>query len=57
MWKLMGEVEFENGSSDSMYITYTGTLDECKNRLAEAIEKFTGYGAVDCCKLKLERVK
>lgn len=57
MWKLTGWVEFENGSSDSMYITYTGSLAECKQKLTDAVEQFTGYGAVDCCKLKLERVK
>ncbi len=56
MWKLMGEVEFENGSPDSTHITSTGTLDQCKHRLAEAIEKFTGYRAVDSCNLNLERV-
>ena len=38
MWKITGWVEFENGSSDSMYITHTGTFAECKQKLTEAVE-------------------
>lgn len=35
MWTLTAWVEFLNGSSDSMYITYSGSFAICREKLTK----------------------
>lgn len=55
MWKLTGWVEFENGSSDSMYITHTGSLAECRVKLSEFAVQCSHDDNVESYNFRLER--
>ena len=55
MWTMTAWVEFVNGSSDSMYVTHTGSLLECRLKLIETAAQFAHDVNVESYNFKLGR--